>query len=104
MIPSKHFSQLLHSMKASLSILTWLFSPECAGLTDFKAHWMLHVVGLPGVLLLLAILYTGIMLGTRANVEAYKGLLQKQMFFVIFFAYPTVCMRQSQPVAVPRGV
>eukprot|EP01047_Picozoa_sp_COSAG01_P056419 COSAG01_NODE_6395_length_3693_cov_2.142181_5_plen_571_part_01 len=91
----QRFELLMHNMKRWLDVFGLLLSPECANLGGFEAGWVFRVVLLPCVLSVLALLHCVFVAKTRKAAFDTKLELGKQMrsnlFFVIFFVYPTVC-------------
>ena len=66
-----------------------LGSSECFGLIGFSSRWLLRVVALPVILcLIVAVVYC---FERRQDPAKARTHAKGNMFFAVFFCYPTVC-------------
>ena len=65
---------------------------ECFGLKGFTSKWLLRIIGLPGILCLVCLLYYAYDKRTNPDKAQPKTNLISHAFFAVFFCYPTICI------------
>jgi hypothetical protein len=89
-------SQVIKALKPIMDLWGILFKAlgpsECFGLKGFTSKWLLRVVGLPGILGLLCLLYYLYDKRTNTDKAQPKTNLISHLFFAVFFCYPTICI------------
>jgi hypothetical protein len=61
-------------------------------IVGFTSKWLLRIIGLPGILCLLCLLYYAYDKRTNPDKVQPKTNLISHAFFAIFFCYPTICI------------
>ena len=87
------FGDVIAALKPIMDIWGLLFRAlgpsECFGLHGFTSRWLLRVVGLPGVMSFIVLIIYFINVCRDGN-RAAKANAKGNMFFVVFFCYPTI--------------
>jgi hypothetical protein len=82
------FTDLLEMLKNAVSIVDIFAGAECVGLDGFHLSWLMHVLVVPGAMLVCAFAVYAVQRSSRASAKAN---LVGNAFFVVFFAYPRIC-------------
>eukprot|EP01047_Picozoa_sp_COSAG01_P013588 COSAG01_NODE_643_length_14566_cov_31.994194_5_plen_784_part_00 len=89
------FGEVIDGLRPVMDVFGLLFRAlgpsECFGIRSFGARWVLRVVGLPGILSAVCVAYYVFDRHSNGKKKA-TTMLKGNLFFVIFFCYPTVCI------------